>query len=477
MNLRQVADLAVSRMGIPIPMAKLVTMQAIAQALASEDTAQAFAESLADWASTRDLESQCLEALCPLLIAAPKPEVAVLMRKAISRPSLASDALLSIATCSPSLIASWTGCHSGPAPRFDNLHEELIRLRAGTFVPPIFGNQLERLQNQTGYPFLTQWGFEYQQLFSRFGRNGDGYIDYFCGSDRETGGQFVARQGHLARSAFLRTLAFAVEHWDMPMEAASSLAEVAYPAEAIFLRFPPQPAPAWASRVQSRDAAEVQDAPAIANALVEAIETEMHGRLIHCSFAVVDEPNIRIHFEAFAVGEADEDLDENDVFRFHRHLLGKITPDRDGLRAFVSPDLGFNGDTPLGFAPLVMPLIGYRVGYLQTDLLGRIPYVPASSQGLPNLELVLAGDRAVFRSNSRDVGTLAWWCWNWRPTRPREQPPSIACCSSLTHDAAQALVKHLDGGIEHVWQLTRWTRDGGFGKWTESKTTGRCKAA
>jgi hypothetical protein len=101
MNLRQAADLAVARMGMPIPMAKLVATQAVSQALASEETAQAFAESLADWASSRELESQCLEALCPLLVAAPTQEVVALIRKAIGRPSIASDALLSKAAGSP----------------------------------------------------------------------------------------------------------------------------------------------------------------------------------------------------------------------------------------------------------------------------------------------------------------------------------------------------------------------------------------
>ena len=477
MNLRQIADLAVARMGMPIPMAKLVTMQAIAQELANVETRQVFAEALADWASTRELESQCLEALCPLLVASPTQEVVALIRKAVSRPSIASDSLLSIATGSPSLIASWTGSHSGPAPRHDDLREELTRLRAGTFVPPIFGNQFERLQARTGLPFLSQWGFEYRQLLSRFGRNGDGYIDYFRGSDRETSGHFVARQGHLARSAFLRTLAFAVDHWDMPMEAATSYAEVTYPAEAIFLRFPPQPAPAWASKVQSRDAAEAQNAPAVAKTLIEAIEVEVSGRLIHCSFAVVDEPKVRVDFEAFAVSQVREDLDADVVFRFYQYLLGEVSPDRDALRAFVSPDLGFSGDMGLGFAPLVLPLLGHRIGYLQADLLGRVPYVPVSSPGLPNLELVPADDRATFRSDGRDVGSWAWWCWHWQPTHVREQPPSIACCATLTHDASQALVNHLGGGIEHVWRITKWTRDSDYGKWTESKTTGCCKAA
>jgi hypothetical protein len=125
----------------------------------------------------------------------------------------------------------------------------------------------------------------------------------------------------------------------------------------------------------------------------------------------------------------------------------------------------------------MLPLIGDRVGYLQADLLGRVPYVPASSQGLPNLELVPTDDRAVCRSNGQDVGAWAWWCGTWQPTHPREQPPLVACCTSLAHDSAQALVNHLAGGIEHVWRITTWSRDSDYGKWTESQIHGRCKVA
>ena len=243
MNLRQVADLAVARLGLPIPMAKLATIHATAQALDSNDTAVAFTEALADWLATRELESQCLEAICPLLLAAPRPETIALVRRAINRPSIASDALLSLVTGSPALVATWAGCHSGPATRFSMLDEEEAQLRAGTFVPPVFTHQLERLEKQARRPFMRQWAFEYKMLADRYGCNGDGYLDYFLGSDRGNVGQFVAHRSHLARSAFLRTLACAVEYWGMPTAVASSFAETTFPAEPIFLRVPPQNAP------------------------------------------------------------------------------------------------------------------------------------------------------------------------------------------------------------------------------------------
>lgn len=476
MNLRQVADLAVARLGLPIPMAKLATIHAIAQALDSDDTAMAFAEALAGWAATRELESQCLEAICPLLVAAPRPETIALVRRAIGRPSIASDALLSLATGSPALVATWTGCHSGPPTRFSILDEEETQLRAGTFIPPFFTHQLERLESQAHRPFMRQWAFEYKMLTDRYGCNGDGYLDYFLGSDRENVGQFVAHRSHLARSAFLRTLACAVEHWGMPAVIASSFAETAFPAEPIFLRLPPQNVPEWTRIVQSNAATKVGDAPTFARTLIQALEAKLNGRLMHCSLAVVDEPKFHVEFEVFAMAGARDDLDAKQVIHFYEHLLGKVTPERDALRAFVSPDLGSEGRDVLGFMPLLLPLIGYGVGYLQSDLVGRVPYVPVSFVGLPDLELLPMPNGAVLRSDGRDVGSWNWWRWNWKPTHPRNQPVPTACCASLSHDAVGQLVEHLGGGIEHVWRLTTWTRDTDYGEWTEAKTKGRYRA-
>jgi hypothetical protein len=473
MNPRQVADLAVARLGLPIPMAKLATIQAVARALDSDDTAMAFAEALAGWTATRELESQCLEAICPLLVAAPRPEAIALIRRAIGRPSIASDGLLSLVTGSPTLVATWTGCHSGPTTRFSMLDEEESQLRAGTVIPPFFTHQLERLESQVDRPFMRQWAFEYKVLNDRYSWNGDGHLDYFLSSDRENVGQFVAHRSHLARSAFLRTLACAVEHWGMPAAIASRTAETAFPVEPIFLRLPPQNAPEWARLVQRRDATEAEDAPTFAKTLIGTIEAELNGRLMHCSLAVVDEPNCHVEFETFAIAEARDDLDAKQVIRFYEHLLGKISPERDALRAFVSPDLGGKGTAVLGFIPLLLPLIGYGVGYLQSDLVGRVPYVPVSSIGLPNLELVPKLGGAVFRSNGRDVGSWGWWHWNWNPAHPRHQPSPTACFASLDQDAARQLIEHFGGNMEHVWRITTWTRDTDYGKWTETKRTGR----
>lgn len=194
MNLHQIARLAVARLGLPMPMAKLVTIHAIAKALDDESTAAPFADALAEWASSCKLESQCLEAICPLIVATRGRDMVDRIRRAIARPSLASDLLLSITTGNPILVAAWAGCHSNPAPKLLAMHEEECALRAGTFIPPLFTHLLEELQELTGRPFMRQWAFEYSVLAGRYSEHEDGHLSYFFGSDREHVGQFVARR-------------------------------------------------------------------------------------------------------------------------------------------------------------------------------------------------------------------------------------------------------------------------------------------
>ena len=472
MNLHQVARLAVARLGLPMPMAKLVTIHAIARALDDESTAAPFADALAEWASSRELESQCLEAICPLIVATQGREVVNQIRYSIARPSITSDFLLSVAAGNPILIAAWAGCHSGPAPKLLALHKEESDLRAGRFVPPLFKNRLEELQRMSGRPFVRQWAFEYSVLADRHGGHGDGHLEYFFGSDREHVGQFVARQGHLARSAYLRALAFAVEHWEMPETVAIQYSTVASPAEPIFLRLAPQTAPVWAPLVHQRPAEEAADAPKFASSLINTIEHELQRKLMHCSLAVVDEPKCRVQFEVFAVAGASGYIDARIAVNFYGHLLGKASLDRDGTRAFVSRVMDSYGTDAMGFVPVLLPLIGSMVGYLQADLLGIAPYAPVSTENLPYLDLIPSPAGAVLQSQGRVVGSWDWWLWNWKPGHPRDCCPPNACCTSLAPDASERMARDLGGTMSYVWQLTTWRREHDYGEWTESKEFG-----
>lgn len=472
MTPRQVADIGVARLGLPVPMGKLVTIQAIAHALADARTAQVFEDALLEWIATRELESECLEGLSALVLVQPRADLTARVRRAIGRPSIASDQLLSLATGNPTVLPSWAGCHGGPAPQLLDVDSELKELRAHTFIPPMFTHTLEELEKQSGHAFVRQWAFEFSVLRQRVSSTVDGHFDYFIGRERGNGGQFVARQGQLARSAYLRALACAVEHWGMPQQFADHYALKSLPAEPLFLKLAPGPAPSWAAGLHRHPPEAAKDAETLARGALELIEAAGERRVMHLSAAVSDTALCHVELVVFSAVSAQPISEPRHALSFYDHILGKITPERDGLRAFVCPQMGPGGTKRLRFIPAVIPLIGATVGYLQSDFVGRIPYVPLSTPSLPQVEVTPGVGGGQLTSRAAPVGEFACWYWNWQPSHPQGWPSPIACCTTLARDAAGALAADLGGRIQQVWKLVTWTRETEYAQWSSTEEVG-----
>jgi len=408
--------------------------------------------------------------LSVLLIARAQPEFLNRARGAIGCPSIASDFLLSLASGVPPIVSAWSGCHSGKAPHHVDVRKSEELLARGTFIPPIFQHALERLEGMSGIPLSRQWAFEFDVLRDRVKNLADGHLSYFLGRERSNGGQFVAAQGHLARSAYLRTLACAVERWGMPQPLAVEYACKALPADPLFLKLLPGRAPRWAQDLhQSFDDESKQPESAVRDCL-RAIEAEGQSRVLHLCATVSDTARRHVELTVFgltsSVGVADTSLGLD----VHRWMLGKFSPMRDGLRAFISPSWQAKND--LDFTPTVLPLVGSNVGYLQSDYIGCLPYIPFSTLSMPRMELVPAAGRVPLMSQDIQVGEFNSWYWNWQPSHPNGWASPIACCSMLTAEAAKTLESDLGASIHFVWEVATWTRDTDYGEWARSEQSG-----
>jgi hypothetical protein len=106
----------------------------------------------------------------------------------------------------------WTNEHSGTAPpsfeppRFFNEHKT-------AHVTPIMWMKLRDWHQKFQFDFPKQWAFEWQSVMDATGSPYSGYPYYFLNSvNRGSGviGQFSQRQDEVFRTAFLRTI-----HWAM----------------------------------------------------------------------------------------------------------------------------------------------------------------------------------------------------------------------------------------------------------------------
>ena len=474
MTPRQVADISVARLALPVPAGKLVVMHALADALADPETAGVFEDALVDWTRTRQLESECLEALSVLLIAQARAELLHRVRVATGRPSIASDFLLSLASGVPPIVSAWTGCHSGEAPHHVDVRSSEELLARGTFIPPIFQHALERLEGMSGFPLSRQWAFEFDILRDRVKNLADGHLSYFLGRERSNGGQFVAAQGHLARSAYLRTLACAVERWGMPQPLAVEYACKALPADPLFLRLLPGQAPRWAQDLHQSFDDDSKPPELVVWDCLRLIEAEGQRRVLHLSAAVSDTARRHVELTVFGMTSSAGISDTELGLGVHRWMLGKFSPMQDGLRAFICPS--WEGKDDLDFTPTVLPLVGSNVGYLQSDYVGCLPYVPFSTPSLPRIELAPTVGRVPLISQGVQIGEFNSWYWNWQPSHPVGWSSPIACCSTLSAEAANTLECDLGGSVHYVWELTTWTRDTDYGDWARIEQSGSFSA-
>ena len=141
---------------------------------------------------------------------------------AIAKPSILADMILQH-VCGWRK-AGWDTAHSGAAPASFNPPPYFLENQSAQ-VPPILGTVLRRAEKESGIPLHRQWAFEWQDVMERTGSPYSGYPYHFVDTKfRNAGviGQLSLRQCAVYRSAFLRTLAYAVAEHGM------SLPEAAY---------------------------------------------------------------------------------------------------------------------------------------------------------------------------------------------------------------------------------------------------------
>src|SRR2546428_9930104 len=212
------ARIGLSRLRLPIPTAKLLVVHHAAELLQSREGRDELWEALLNWISSLEFESEVAEALAIALLAKSAAVVSAhRLRHAIVKPSLLSDLLVNQISGNPALINTWINAHSGEVPPLFGGKKIIEELTAGHLVPPILSNRLKQLEESSGRPFVRQWAFEFQRLHDTYGEQGHGHWEYFSDSERRRNtGQFITRRGHVARSAYLRALALAVDTWRLP---------------------------------------------------------------------------------------------------------------------------------------------------------------------------------------------------------------------------------------------------------------------
>lgn len=204
------------------------------------------AEALLSWISSRDLESEA--ALGVSIIHAfdlgrhfDVADVVAVIRS----PSLLSDQLLRASFPGTSVPSATYGYAMGSwlveredKSYFDRNLGQVIALR--------YRSRLQSLEARSGFPFLLRWFAEWNWLRRRYDLPLSGRPDYiWADGPRDNTSNVQVRQTEAYVSAYLRTLAFAVEDWDLPLDMAEAAAMEALPLCRGLAGLRPIERPAW----------------------------------------------------------------------------------------------------------------------------------------------------------------------------------------------------------------------------------------
>lgn len=472
MTSAELLDVAMCRLRLPVPMAKLQVIHQVAGALKNERTGAATWQALLRWLRALTLESEVLEALAIVVAARGAPVLSSAdLRASINAPSALSDAFIGHAFGTPVLVHSWLKGHSGEAPRFyqrPELREELAR---GQIIPRALVLSLQDLQQESGRPFIAQWTFEFERLIEHTDSSSDGHFSFFLPeSDRGEVGQFVARRGQLARSAFLRTLALAADILDMPIAEAQAAAMVASPADLSLLPMLPGGVPGWVVPLHgARPGAPEEVARLAASVLREVQEAEAKS-LLHLNLPLHGDVRYNCELEIVSILSSGEAIDAEEVFRVHDFLPGRMyVPRAEDLTLRIDAldrQATFPAKAGGRLRPVLLPLVGNRVGYLQSDLVSRMPCLPAHESQSPLIAISRAGGADVLLSGTK-VGELLHWNWRWRPTHPKHMGGPTGVALVLDRDVTRRLL-HVDGmRLCHVWRARVLKRETDYGDWRE----------
>lgn len=473
----ELLDVAMCRLRLPVPMAKLQVIHQVAEALKDDKTGAAMWQALLRWLGALTLESEVLEALA-IVVAARGATVlsSTDLRTVINAPSALSDAFIGYAFDSPVVVHSWLKGHSGEAPSFYQRSDLKNELALGQIVPRTLMLSLQDLQQDARLPFVAQWTFEFERLIERTDSSRDGYFSFFLPeSDRGEVGQFVARRGQLARSAFLRTLAFAADVWKMPISEAEAAAMVASPVDLSLLPMLPGEAPEWVRSLHgARPGAPDEVAGLAASILREVFETEDKS-LLHLNLPLYADARYNCELEIVSILGSDEAIDPGEVFGVHDFLPGRMyLPRADDMTLRIdalNKEASFPAKAGGRLWPVLLPLVGNNAGYLQSDLLRRMPRLPAHDSRSPLLVNPRKGGADILLSGTK-VGELLHWNWKWRPTHLKEMGGSTGVALVLDGDVTEQLL-HIDRmRLCYVWRVRVLTRETDYGDWREEVWTG-----
>jgi hypothetical protein len=464
------------RLNWPVRGVRWLAAREYAGLLEENEWSKLAAEKLLHWLSTRRLETEVTSGLAVLLCtkAAALPKFAD-VANAIEHPSILADMMLEAIYGLGQRKRGWLSSHSGdvpsdfePAPYFKKYWK--------AHVPAILAMEFQRFDRDLALPFTRRWAYEWQHLMTITGAAHVGFPYHFVdASEHRAGvsGQFSQRQCDVYRSAYLRTLAFAVDQWRMPIDEAERLAGYSLPLNKGLLGILPIGRPAWLTGSPGLFSTDVSQ---LENAVEALIRAEPVGPLRTISLKLPVDQKIaefgELHVQA-VLASPDFALAADNKANLSPHVQWEL-PDNNsfaGEYAYAAPgDHVIPGATgyciPTCLSTWPAPAGFWQQDYLAAGLSLAAPYL---ADFILKITTSLEGVAMV-----DEAGNVAsnWAVWNdhWAPIHAHD---GHTRCGTLTN-CDRRLLQNTESasGLKLGWlvELNLWTRKQTYDDLQRTKT-------
>jgi hypothetical protein len=422
------------------------------------------------WLRTRQFESQIASGLAVLYFTSEKglPAFSEVCGH-INRPSIIADVMLQHIYGYGRRRGGWESAHSGLAPasfKSDTFFDD----HKGAHVPQIFGNYIERMERDTGFPFLQQWAYEWRNLMEATGSPYSDFPYYFIGLRLlRTGimGQFSQAQCDVYRSAYLRTLAFAVSQ-GMPLADAVYRSLLCLPLNLELSRLKPIERPRWLRDIPERCCEPNSELEPLARELIIARNGRDRMRPVHLSIPIQPSVYEFADLSIYAVLVSDDfvpNSKNNDYFNQH---TGWWLTDRMSFEGEM-PEKGpanFRTHGEQGWSlPVCLSLWPNPAGFWHNDYFSSGLALPAT-YNFPVIPVITCDDESIqMNVGATRVGSLSVWHDHWTPLYPPGGNTRCGIVTNMRELELQVSLKNYEARLGWAVQLRIWSRKTDYGEY------------
>jgi hypothetical protein len=460
------------RLKWPVPMVRWRAAKEIRDLLNDPITRPAVTDMLLDYLEGCKTESEVSGILSIVFLTTPagRPTRTALISR-IRCPSLLSDIIIERTYGTGPGIGWWWGAHSGAAPR-DFEGRSYFEKYKTAHVPPVLADYLEHLERESGLPFHQQWAFEWRCLRDKLATRCTAYPHYFDNfADVRAGitGQYWQRMREVYRSAYLRTLAFAVSEWRLPQKIAEGYCFELTEGIAGLFEVQPGQRPVGLSDIPERFCRQESDFSALVGELVKA-STEASMRLVSLNTPIASSvkkyAKLRVTTHLLT---PDYQLPPGGVL-FEKMPLVMIddTFELKGPRARLSVEeartAGVRGDE----AAVCNGVFPMPFGSWQGDYLSLGFAIPASYV-IEGTHIACASEGIDLKTEGAVVATTRLWNDAWTPSHPKGGTTRCGMATMMDSATLNEAQVRLGRKLAFFVRLQIWDREKEYGDFAASE--------